>query len=294
MTSKTAQIYKAHRSEKTKYYGAVFTTIIAVPIILFVFLFSQGTPIFAVGLSSVILAVLAVLGYLSFAGSNLNYAISDHNLKVNFSLIKKRIDYSKIVNAEAVNLNLTIRLFGASLPGFHWGLFKTSVGKAHVYATMISGDFIVITLNDGEKLVLSPAETTAFLEAMKKKISITLPQNKTELVHEEQVAKRLVYAQVLAVTGAYLIFLGYFLWVYASLPETVPVHFGFDGVANRWANKLELLLLPGIAVIFPAINAVLSLKFAKYERGMLLFLGAVFIAVTALFIVILNTIASIA
>ncbi len=63
-----------------------------------------------------------------------------------------------------MNLNLTIRLFGASLPGFHWGLFKTTVGKAHVYATMISGDFIVITLNDGEKLVLSPRNPLLFLK----------------------------------------------------------------------------------------------------------------------------------
>ncbi len=69
----------------------------------------------------------------------------------------------------------------------------------------------------------------------------------------------------------------------------MPVHFGFDGSLIVGQNKLELLLLPGIAAIFPAINSVLSLKFARYERGMLLFLGAVFIAVMVLFMVILHT-----
>ena len=81
------------------------------------------------------------------------------------------------------------------------------------------------------------------------------------------------------------------MWVYASLPEIVPVHFGFDGVANRWTHKSEVLWLLGTATLFPAINAALSLKFGKYERGIVLLLGAVFIAVIALFIFVFNTIA---
>jgi hypothetical protein len=78
--------------------------------------------------------------------------------------------------------------------------------------------------------------------------------------------------------------LGYFFWVYVSLPQVVPVHFGFDGVANRWADKSELLWLTGVAAIFPIINAVLSLKYGKYERGMLLLLGVIFTVILAVFI----------
>ncbi len=72
----------------------------------------------------------------------------------------------------------------------------------------------------------------------------------------------------------------------------MPVHFVFGGVANRWADKSELLILAGVAAIFPVINAALTLKFAKYERGMLLVLGAIFIAVMAVFMVLMNTIAA--
>ncbi|MBQ8413846.1 MAG: DUF1648 domain-containing protein [Clostridia bacterium] len=31
-----------------------------------------------------------------------------------------------------------------------------------------------------------------------------------------------------------------------SMPDTVPVHFGFDGAADRWGSKYELLIMPGI------------------------------------------------
>jgi len=88
--------------------------------------------------------------------------------------------------------------------------------------------------------------------------------------------------------------LGYFFWVYFSLPQIVPVHFGFNGVANRFADKSELLWLAGTAVVFPAINAVLTLKFGKYARGMLVLLGAIFVAVITVFVYSLNTIVALA
>lgn len=33
------------------------------------------------------------------------------------------------------------------------------------------------------------------------------------------------------------------------MPDTVPVHFGFDGQANRWGSKYELLITPAAALL---------------------------------------------
>jgi len=63
----------------------------------------------------------------------------------------------------------------------------------------------------------------------------------------------------------------------------VPLHFGFDGVPNRFGDKSELLWVAGIAGVFPVINAVLSLKFGKNERGFVILLGVIFVAVIASF-----------
>jgi hypothetical protein len=72
----------------------------------------------------------------------------------------------------------------------------------------------------------------------------------------------------------------------------VALHFGFDGVANRFGDKSELLWLAGIGALFPIINAILTLKFGKYERGLVILLGIIFIISIALFVYVINVIAA--
>lgn len=44
---------------------------------------------------------------------------------------------------------------------------------------------------------------------------------------------------------------------YAYAPETIPVHFGADGVANSWAEKRTIFLMPAFSVIlYIIISAV--------------------------------------
>ena len=71
----------------------------------------------------------------------------------------------------------------------------------------------------------------------------------------------------------------------------MPLHFGFNGVANRFGDKSELLWLAGISAILPIINAILTLKFGKYERGLVILLGTIFIISVAIFVYVINTIA---
>jgi hypothetical protein len=282
--------FKAHHSEKTKYYGLLFIAILAVPIGVLLYFMVQGSIIFAAAMSAILLGVIFILAYFTLKSGSLKYEASPRELCVTFGLLKKRVPYNQIVNVQKAELSLSLRLFGASLPGFHWGLFTTSIGRAHVYATKISGEFVVATLADGEKIVLSPEEPDQLVAALQENNVMFSSQTPQEIAVQKQAQKKLVYIQVALVTLAYAVYMGYFFWVYASLPQTVPVHFGFDGVANRWADKSELLWLVGIAAIFPAINAVLTLKFGKYERGMVVLLGAIFVVVIVVFVYSLNMI----
>ena len=96
--------------------------------------------------------------------------------------------------------------------------------------------------------------------------------------------QKVVYLQVVSVTAAFFVFLGYLLWIYPSLPEIIPVHFDFNWNPNRWAHKSELFIIAGIAAIFPAINTSVVLKFGKYGKELVIFLGIIFIAIMALFV----------
>lgn len=239
--------------------------------------------IFSAIMSAVLIGLLVLLVYLAVAGGVARYEVSSKVLRVNFGLIKKTIPYTRIVKAEVVDMNVTLRLFGASLPGVHLGLFRTSLGNVHAYATKISGPFLVLTLADGQKYALSPEQPQGLLDAIDQKCSFFGTQNPSEIARNEKSLSRLVYVQVLAVSAVYIVYLGYFVWTYLSLPQVVPLHFGFDGVPNRFGDKSELLWVAGIGGIFPVINAVLSLKFGKHERGFVIALGVIFTAVIAMF-----------
>jgi uncharacterized membrane protein len=94
----------------------------------------------------------------------------------------------------------------------------------------------------------------------------------------------------------WLLPLGYLLWVYSSLPATVPMHYGADGVPNRYGSKSEFLVMQ---LIFPLISGGLYflLKFlpsidpkkqVKYGEqtfqrlgfGIVIFMEAISIAIT--------------
>jgi uncharacterized membrane protein len=37
-------------------------------------------------------------------------------------------------------------------------------------------------------------------------------------------------------------------WSYNGLPDSIPLHFGISGVADRWGDKSEIWLLPAICI----------------------------------------------
>lgn len=290
MYNQEAIVYDSHHSKTTKYYGLLFLLIFAIPIGILLFLMLEGPLFFVVIMFSTLLGVYLAIAYFTFTSGSLKYELSAKELRIRFGLINKKIAYSRIIGVEKVQLSLSLRLFGASLPGFHWGLYRTNIGNAHVYGTRISGDYIIITLQNGEKIALSPKEPDHFLNAVNESKNGFGKTDLDLIKREDQSVKKYLYGQILSVALVYAVFLGFFFWVYVSLPQIVPVHFGFDGVANRWADKSELLWLAGVACVLPVINALLSVKFGKHERGMLFLLGVIFIISVTLFFYALNTI----
>ncbi len=52
----------------------------------------------------------------------------------------------------------------------------------------------------------------------------------------------------------------YLFFIYSTLPQTVPMHYGLNGTADRYGDKSELLILQWILLGIPAL-AYLLLKF---------------------------------
>ncbi len=254
---------------------------IDVPILILLYFSFQGISILFVALIAVLLIVNGTFLSLSFFAKKMIFTVQDSMFFINFGFSKRKIPYSEIRDVKVTETTLLLRLFGASWPGLHWGLYTTKdLGKVWVYSTKISGDFVLLELVDGSKIVISPEDSQELsneLNAKRKQFGTATH------IQALDSSKRFVYLQVVAVSGAFFVFLGYLLWIYPNLPEIIPVHFDLNMVPNRWGNKSELFLIAGIAAIFPILNSVLVLKFGKYSKTTTVFLGIIFIILMFLF-----------
>ena len=264
-------------------WGLVLLAIINIPLMFFLFLGSQGPALFFVTMGVFFILVDGLVLSLAFLGKRISYQLGEDDFTVNFGLSKRKIPYSSIRSVQLSHTTLLLRLFGASWPGLHWGLYKAKdVGRVWVYSTKMRGDLVLMELVNGKKIAISPAEPEIFLKeigARKSRFGTASPIE----VERFETSTRVVYIQVVTVAAAFVVFLGYLLWIYPSLPEIIPVHFDFNWNPNRWGHKSELFIIAGVAAIFPVVNTILALKFGKYGKELMIFLGAVFIFVIALF-----------
>ena len=287
MKEENSTVFHAAYSRSSTWWGIALAVALDIPLFVFLLFGLQGPTFFVVFFSALFAVIPALIIYFTLAGRTLSYEIGKNEFKVNFRPMKLRTPYAFIQSVEIAELTLLLRLFGGSWPGLHWGLFKSNKGNVSVYATRVKGDFVVINLVDGKRVAITPAEPEAFLKRINEERSRFGAVTKKDIEVFESFSRKLIYAQIAVVTAGFFLFLAYFLWIYPSLPEIVPVHFSFNWTPDRWAHKSELFWMAGLAGLFPSLNAVFALKFGKYSKGLVVFLGVVFVLVEALFFSIL-------
>ncbi len=284
-----SKLFPVESSKKSLKWAILIAILIDTPFLL-ITLFSGVEPkIFPLLIMILPLSISALIVYASYASSKMMYIVGEDEFRISFPLSPLRISYSKIRCAGKIETNLRFRLFGGSLPGSHWGLFTTSnIGNTQVYTTKYKGEFVLIELFDGTKVLISPQEPDAFLETLRHKTSFTAPAI-SEVV-ESNLDRRLVYAQVTVLWIAWLALVLYVAQIYPGLPETIPVHFGLNGIPNRYGNKSELILLVAVSTLFPALNTVFAVKYGKYSKGLTVFLSAIFLLALGLFSLVVGQI----
>lgn len=269
--------------------GLVLSAFLAVPFVVLLFLMQRGPEQFFFVFILLFSMVIGLVLVFTLSGRKLSYEVRSEDFRINFGITKIEVPYRLVNDVQLTPLTLTFRIFGGSWPGLYWGLFRVKdLGNVQVYSTRWRGDFVLISTVDGRKIAISPEEPEKFLADIISKKTIFSTASRTEIKESLGAASRLVYGQVLTVAAAYLIFLGYFFTVYKSLPQIVPIHFDLNWVPNRWADKSELLIIAVLAGIFPLLNTILVLKYGRYSKELVLFLGAVFVCIVMLFAAILH------
>ena len=276
------KVFRPNQTKSTHVWALILLLIIDVPFFFLFFCGFQGFSFLFVILVVVLLLVDCSILSLSFLGKRISYTVQENNFLVTLGFSKRKIPYSSIRDVKLAKTTLLFRLFGASWPGLHWGLYSAKdLGKVWAYSTKMSGEFVLIELMDDNKIVVSPEIPNQLYTELNNKRNIF---GKGNVVEEFSSQKRLIYLKVSSVACAFFVFLGYLLWIYPTLPEIIPVHFDLNMVPNRWGHKSELFIIAGIAAIFPVINSIIVLKFGKYGKALTIFLGIIFILLMALFL----------
>jgi len=277
------KVFRPSQTRSSMVWGLALLAIIDAPLLLLFFFGFQGHPFFIVFLAAILVLIDGLVFSLGFLGKRMRYKLGEDEFTASLGLSKRRIPYLAIREVKIFQTTLLLRLFGASWPGFHYGLYRArGVGRIWVCSTIMRGDFVLIETVDGKKIAISPEEPESFLDEINARKSRFGTSSPSEAQTFETLT-RLVYLQVAMVAAAFFVFLGYLLWIYPSLPEIIPVHFDFYWNPNRWAHKSELFIIAGVAAIFPITNTILAFKFGKYGKELIILLGLIFISVIALF-----------
>jgi uncharacterized membrane protein len=275
------KVLRPTQTKSSFFWGIIILAIIDIPLFIFLLLGYQGFSFLLIIIVVILVLVDGLVLSLSFLGKRMSFRIRPNDFLITLGFSKRKIPYSTIKDVKISKTTLVLRLFGASWPGLHWGLYRAkNVGNIWAYSTKITGEFVIIELVDGKKVAVSPENPKLLLDELNSKKHRF---DTTKSVEAFGSPMRIVYFQVASVAAAFLVFLGYLLWIYPQLPEIIPVHFDFNFVPNRWGHKSELFLIAGIAAIFPIMNSILVLKFGKYAKSITIFLGLVFISVIVLF-----------
>jgi hypothetical protein len=166
---------------------------------LFFFYGSQGPVVFLIILGAIFLLLDGLILGLTLMGKKMSYKLGENNVTVNLGLTKRVIPYALISSVQLSQTTLLLRLFGASWPGLHWGLYKAKdVGNIWVYSTKMKGDFVVINLVDGKKIAISPEDSQKFSDAINVWNSKFGTASLSE-VEKFEISRKVVHAQVLAV-----------------------------------------------------------------------------------------------
>ncbi len=106
----------------------------------------------------VFLVVAAFAGLLWLMPASLYYSLAGDRLEVGHLLGRRRILLENVRLVKPVEYALGRRSGSAAIPGYYVGRFQSSLGKLTAYAGKPAGEGLLLLLNTGEMVLLTPRE----------------------------------------------------------------------------------------------------------------------------------------
>ena len=136
---------------------------------------SAGPIWFFVGLSVLLLAMVALFGYLAYSSRNVRYEVSSEGLRIQGDIFGRFVPRSSLIVSEARELDMRVedgyrlrwRTNGTGLPGYSAGWFKLRNGQKSLVFMTDRGRAVYIPTRDGYSIILTVDRPEAFLQALR-------------------------------------------------------------------------------------------------------------------------------
>lgn len=255
---------------------------------------TQGkiVPGFLVLMGFVFAFVISLTGYFTWAAKNMEYILEDQELVIKWAFSRKRIPLTSIRGINRTVGTSSLKIVGASWPGFHMGSFSNPMGKGTVnmYATRLWGDILLIKTK-WEIIGITPEDPELFLDDLHRLVPglDTGSFSDGEPIEPFSPWKDKLFTYTVATVG--IIILGTALFLYKiipTLPNNVPMHFNLSGQVDRYGSPQELYVPFGIGILIIALMLGISGFVARNNKT-----SAYLIAFVSLFIAIIFSLISV-
>jgi len=233
------------------------------------------------------LAVASVVIYFTWAAANLQYELADDELVIKWAFNKKRIPLSAIKGIGRTVGTSSMKVMGASWPGFHIGSFTspTGHGMVNMYGTRLWGDIVLIRTK-WEIIGITPVNPEELTDRLHELVPGLEPDSITggEPLEPFSPWRDKKFLAALAATAIILVGTAvYLLYMMPSLPSRVPLHYDLSGQVNRYGSPRELFIPFGIGAAITALMIGLTTTLARNNRASIYMAAYVSIFIALLF-----------
>ncbi len=238
------------------------------------------------------LALGILYAYWTWGCRSLSYVIDRNSLSIRWGGLRQVVPLDKIDRLIPGDEVENPHIEGISWLGHHVGMaYVQSVGQVLFYSThRTMREVLYIQTEGGTTYGISVQDPVVFAETIQSNQARGSLFDQRQAVHRWGVAAqsfwldanaRLLTAILLA---AFFAVLGYTLYIYPGLAQSVPLRFpSLEGVV-RVSDKSALLDIPRSALGFLTVNIVLAVMLHSWERmvGYVLLLAGIAVQITLL------------
>lgn len=235
--------------------------------------------------------VLALAGYFTWAAKNLQYVLDEKGLLIKWAFNKKRIPLEHIKGVRRTIGTSSLKVVGASWPGFHLGSFTDPAGRGSVnlFATRLWGDILLIRTK-WEVVGITPEDPDQFLDELNRLLPGLEADSGTgaeQPVQPFSPWKDRLFLTVMGISAVIIIGTAIFLLkTIPTLPAKIPMHYNLAGEVDRYGSPREIFIPFGIGVLTMIFMVAITSAVARNNKTSAYMMAFVSLFISLIFSII--------